>query len=188
MGWKKIKWWRKLFQVPGGPYDGASRGIVGHKQGEDNACNFACTCRWLLGVVQRKITVNISSLGDYWSSRLISFLGGSSGFRKLLDLFVGMFSTVHWFLYYLQSCRALFCTSAFSIMNLAYITLHIQLLCSSSFSWNFSLRETRGTSGKNFHDSRGEEDHLLFLDAWMFFKTNVVLLVSTFYTVGIFLL
>ena len=100
--------------------------------------------------------------------------------------------------YYLQTCLASFCTSAFSIMNLAYIaftytTSVLGILVPEVFCEIFLpvRREARATK-INFHDSRGEEDHLLFLP-WLFeffsrktSRTSVVLLVCTFYTVGSF--
>ena len=100
--------------------------------------------------------------------------------------------------YYLQTCLASFCTSAFSIMNLAYnaftcTTSVLWILVSENFREIFLpvRREARGTR-INFHDSRGEEDHLLFLARLFEFfsrktsRTGVVLPVSTFYTVGSF--
>ena len=42
------------------------------------------------------------------------------GIRTLLDTFVHMFQTVHSI--FLQTCLASFCTNAFSIMKLTYIS------------------------------------------------------------------
>ena len=167
---------------------------------------------WLTVFSPRAVNFSLGSLSTNWkyphsqSASWNDFRGPSVqvlphplrvSLARVRSLF-RLLRTATFISYYLQTCLASFCTSAFSIMNLAYnaftyTTSVLWILVSEVFREIFLpvRREARGTR-INFHDSRGEEDHLLFLTRLFEFfsrktsRTGVVLPVSTFYTVGSF--